>query len=140
MSSVPSKALAAEIMIVYWHKNRQIGRNSRLKIIENHFDVKLEITEKLELSPTIQAIRVSNLAGIFSYNQKRNRNKLTSSTAVSWERFTRWGVGIAHDQNVVNTVTARTEGILENTARTEDYLRVITRSLVGGTSIEIPLG
>ena len=59
------------IVIVYWHKNRQIGRNSRLKVIENHFDVKLEITEKLELPTTSQAIRVSNFAGIFSYNHKK---------------------------------------------------------------------
>ena len=65
---------------------------------------------------------------------------LTLSTAVCWEGFSCWRVGITHHQNVVNSVIARTERILEDTARTKDHLRVISRGLVGGASVKVPLG
>ena len=50
------------------------------------------------------------------------------------------GVAITHDQNVTDSVAAWTEGILEDTARAENDLRIVARGLSGGATIEIPLG
>jgi hypothetical protein len=50
------------------------------------------------------------------------------------------GVAIAHDENVTDSIAARAEGVGEDTARLEDDFRVITRGLVGGASVKVPLG
>ena len=50
------------------------------------------------------------------------------------------GVAITHYQNVAGSVAAWTEGILEDAARAEDDLRIVTRGLASGATIEVPLG
>mmetsp|Transcript_7108 Transcript_7108/g.10172 ORF Transcript_7108/g.10172 Transcript_7108/m.10172 type:complete len:332 (-) Transcript_7108:67-1062(-) len=61
-------------------------------------------------------------------------------TSVGLDRFTGRGPGVAHDKDVIKTIRARTEGIGENSLRIKDDLGVVTGGLVGGRSIEVPLG
>jgi hypothetical protein len=49
-------------------------------------------------------------------------------------------VGVAHDEHIVRAVGTDTEGILKDPARLQNDFRVVTRGLVGGGSVEIPLG
>mmetsp|Transcript_4250 Transcript_4250/g.5086 ORF Transcript_4250/g.5086 Transcript_4250/m.5086 type:complete len:332 (+) Transcript_4250:87-1082(+) len=62
------------------------------------------------------------------------------STSVGLERIAGRGPGVAHDKDVIKTISAGTEGISENSLRLKDDLGVVTGSLVGGRSIEVPLG
>ena len=66
--------------------------------------------------------------------------QLTNSPSVGRKWFSCRSPSVAHDQNVVKSVIARTEWIPENSAGSEDNFRVISRSLSSGASIEIPLG
>jgi hypothetical protein len=59
---------------------------------------------------------------------------------VGGKGFSSRSVGIAHYQNVVNTIGTRTEGVLEHSAGTNDDFGIITRGLAGGATIVVPLG
>jgi hypothetical protein len=65
---------------------------------------------------------------------------LSFGTRVGWKGFSSGSVGITHYEDIISSVAAGTEGVLKDTARTKDDLRVISRSLVSGRSIEVPLG
>ncbi len=67
-------------------------------------------------------------------------NLLTNSTGVGRQSLSRRSVSITHNQDVVKSISTRAEGILEDTARPQDNLRVITRSLISRRSIEVPTG
>ena len=64
---------------------------------------------------------------------------LTGVTGVGWKWVSSGGVSIAHNQDVISSVAAGTEGVLENTARTKDNFGVVTWGLVGRTSVKVPL-
>mmetsp|Transcript_28977 Transcript_28977/g.61023 ORF Transcript_28977/g.61023 Transcript_28977/m.61023 type:complete len:291 (+) Transcript_28977:225-1097(+) len=61
-------------------------------------------------------------------------------TGVSRQRFSGRSVSVAHDQNIVQSVVSWAERILKNTARSQDDLRVVAGSLIGGASVKIPSG
>jgi hypothetical protein len=61
-------------------------------------------------------------------------------TSVSGKSLSSRSVSITHDQNVVNTIGTRAEGILENSAGSQNNLRVISGSLIGRRSIKVPSG
>jgi hypothetical protein len=63
-----------------------------------------------------------------------------NSPGISRQRLSTGSVSIAHDQNVINTISPGAEGILENTARSQNDLRVITGGLAGGRPIKVPTG
>jgi len=63
-----------------------------------------------------------------------------NSTAVGGQRLSSRSVSIAHDQNIVLSIGPGSEGILEDPARSQDDLRIISRSLIGGGTIEVPSG
>ena len=54
-------------------------------------------------------------------NNFKVQRRLTNSTLVGWKWFSSRGVRIAHDQNVVDAIIARTERVLENSARSKNY-------------------
>jgi hypothetical protein len=67
-------------------------------------------------------------------------NKRTVRAVVGRDGFSGRGVAITHHQDVADSVVAGTEGILEDAARAEDDLRIVTRGLASGATIEVPLG
>ena len=68
----------------------------------------------------------------------RRQVSLTESTAVGFKRLSGRSVGIAHDEDVLLSITARAERIEEDALRLQDDFGVVTRGLVGGRSIEVP--
>ena len=65
---------------------------------------------------------------------------LGDGTAIGGERLAGGSVGVAHNEDVVDAVGAGTEGVTEDADGTKDDLRIITGSLVGGGTVEVPLG
>ena len=65
---------------------------------------------------------------------------LTNSTSVGRKWHSSRCTSIAHDQDIAQFIVTRTERVLENTARFQNNLRVVSRSLTGRTSIKVPLG
>lgn len=65
---------------------------------------------------------------------------LTNSTSVGRQRLSSRSVSIAHNQNVISSIRTGAEGILENTAWPQNNLRIVTGSLIGRATIEVPTG
>lgn len=68
------------------------------------------------------------------------KNKRTIGAVVGGDSVSGRGVAITHHQDIADSVIAGTEGILEDAARAEDDLRIVTRGLASGATIEVPLG
>mmetsp|Transcript_382 Transcript_382/g.724 ORF Transcript_382/g.724 Transcript_382/m.724 type:complete len:419 (+) Transcript_382:198-1454(+) len=62
------------------------------------------------------------------------------STGVGGESLSGRSVGVAHDQDVTNSIISGAERILEDTLGLQDDFGVVTRGLVGRRTVEIPLG
>jgi hypothetical protein len=65
---------------------------------------------------------------------------LTNGTLVGGERLSSRSPCVTHNKDVGESIGARTEGILEDSAWVKDDLRVISWSLTCGRSVEVPLG
>ena len=65
---------------------------------------------------------------------------LTNGTSVGRNGLSSRRKGIAHDQDVLKTVGAGAEGVAEDADGAKDDLRIVTGSLVGGGTVEVPLG
>mmetsp|Transcript_27632 Transcript_27632/g.56632 ORF Transcript_27632/g.56632 Transcript_27632/m.56632 type:complete len:349 (+) Transcript_27632:463-1509(+) len=50
------------------------------------------------------------------------------------------GVGVAHNQDVIDSVGARAEGVPEDPLGFEDDFGIVTGGLISGGSVEVPLG
>jgi hypothetical protein len=70
----------------------------------------------------------------------RSNVVLTNSPSISRKRLPTRSISIAHDQNIINAIRTRAEGILENSAGSQDDFTVISGCLAGGRSVKVPSG
>ena len=65
---------------------------------------------------------------------------LTNSPSICRQRLSRGSISIAHDQNIINAIRPRSEGILENPAWSQNNLTVISGSLSSRRTVKVPTG
>ena len=77
---------------------------------------------------------------ICTQSQMTHNSPLTNSPSIGRQRLSSGSVSIAHNQNVINAIRPRPEGILENPTRSQDNLAIVSGSLSGRRSVKVPTG
>lgn len=67
-------------------------------------------------------------------------SKLTNSPSIGRQRLSRGSISITHNQNIIHAISSGAEGILENPARPQNDLGVVSGSLIRRAPIKVPAG